>query len=164
MKQFGNCPMSVETAIFHLQNDSGFEDYDKGDYTGSVESVLLEWFQFSTKKDDKVSQVVNFLVNEKFPDEESDSEETFESDEEKVSEAPFNKKTCKTCKPSVTNKANDDEKTNIDKWTVIETRAANGVCVGCGKKLPTSFITVEALKKSDGTSITLKFCPPCIGN
>jgi hypothetical protein len=48
------------------------------------------------------------------------------------------------------------------KWNLIMERVSVGKCGVCGKVLPPSFVTMEAINKFNGDPVTLTFCVPCM--
>ena len=59
-----------------------------------------------------------------------------------------------------TNKKNSEEEDK--KWALMVERQGKGLCIVCGKALPPSFGTMEALKKSSFEKVTFSFCIPCM--
>ena len=51
---------------------------------------------------------------------------------------------------------------DYSKWDLIVSRVADGKCGVCGKILPSSFATVQAVTKHTAELVNLTFCVPCM--
>ena len=136
MAQFARCPRAIFTAGFHIENT--FELHNDGTKTKAEYIAFIRptlMDWFSTLGDEAMETKITEATNLLVDNPDNE----FHPPREPVP-------------------------VDYSKWDLIVSRVADGKCGVCGKILPSSFATVQAVTKHTAELVNLTFCVPCMNS
>ena len=136
MAQFARCPRAIFTAGFHIENT--FELHNDGTKTKAEYIAFIRptlMDWFSTLSDEAKERTIEDATNLLVDNPDNE----FHPPREPVP-------------------------VDYSKWDLIVSRVADGKCGVCGKILPSSFATVQAVTKHTAELVNLTFCVPCMNS
>jgi hypothetical protein len=132
MAQFARCPRAIFTAGFHIENT--FELHNDGSKT----------------KEEYISFIRPTLI------------EWFSTLNPEAMEVTISNVTNAILEHTANEFRSPPATVDYSKWDLIVSRVADGKCGVCGKILPSSFATVQAVVDHTAELVNLTFCVPCM--